>query len=64
MDDNILITSPHFHTSKLEFAKSKKRDKDKYDWCELNNLLYVGLPYDESDEQWKHRIQNVFRTPD
>ena len=46
-----------FHTSAQDFANQKKRDLRKRDWCEYNNITYVELPYNESKEQWKLRIQ-------
>ena len=46
-----------FHTSAQDFANQKKRDLRKRDWCEYNNITCVELPYNESKEQWKLRIQ-------
>ena len=46
-----------FHTSIQDFANQKKRDGLLVEWCELNNLNYVELPFNESVEQWKLRIQ-------
>lgn len=47
-----------FHSSARDFLEQKKRDADKKDWCELNNITYVELPYSESVEEWKIRIQH------
>jgi hypothetical protein len=47
--------SSFFHKSKYDFFKSKKRDKDKIAWCELNNIDIVILPYNER-EKWKQMI--------
>lgn len=47
-----------FHVDRMGFAKHKKRDKEKKEWCELNNLKYIELPYDLSVEEWKDRILN------
>jgi len=47
--------SSFFHKSKYDFFKSKKRDKDKIAWCELNNIEIVVLPYNERDK-WKQMI--------
>lgn len=50
--------SPFFHRSKADFFKSKKRDKDKIEWCQLNNIDILILPYDEK-EQWKKMITQI-----
>jgi hypothetical protein len=48
---------PYFHGDILGFWSSKKRDRNKRKWAELNNLLLVELPYNESIEQWTDRIR-------
>lgn len=45
-----------FYKSKLDFLKAKKRDADKKEWCELNGIILIELPYNESNEQWTARI--------
>ena len=47
--------SSFFHKSKYDFFKSKKRDKDKIEWCKLNDIDIVVLPYNER-EKWKQMI--------
>lgn len=47
-----------FHSSKLDFIQAKANDIRKQNWCKLNNIEYIELPSGETDEQWKHRIQN------
>lgn len=47
-----------FHKTNLEFIQARSRDQRKRDWCELNNFTYIELPSGETDEQWKHRINN------
>ena len=47
--------SSFFHKSKYDFFKSKKRDKDKIEWCKLNNIDVIVLPYNER-EKWKQMI--------
>jgi hypothetical protein len=37
---------------------SRKRDKDKREWCELNEITLVELPYDE-EEKWKSLIASA-----
>lgn len=48
-----------YHSTILGFLKAKKRDSDKQEWCEINNIKYIPLPFDETDEQWKERILNA-----
>jgi hypothetical protein len=47
---------PHFHGDRVGFLKSKTRDKKKAEWCALNNIRLISLPYNETDGQWKQRI--------
>ena len=46
-----------FHNTALGFIKHKKRDLDKKEWCELNGIVYIELPFDDMDS-WKSRINN------
>jgi len=48
-----------YHQNLMGFLKSKKRDSDKKEWCELNGIKYIELPYDEDENQWKERIINA-----
>lgn len=48
---------PHFHQNNpLNFLAAKRRDQQKQEWCELNNLRLVELPYTEDDDGWKSRL--------
>ena len=47
--------SQHFHKTKASFMKSRKRDKKKIEWCELNDFTIIILPYNK-EEQWKNLI--------
>jgi len=47
----------HYHNSQLGFVKHKKRDKDKIEWCDINNIKYIELPFNEDDKQWEQRIK-------
>lgn len=49
---------PFYHRSKLDFLKQKKRDKDKQEWCDTNNLTYIELPYNKQSE-WIETINNA-----
>jgi hypothetical protein len=46
---------PFFHNTEMDFWKQKKKDGHKKNWCELNTIIYVELPYNDSDN-WKRRI--------
>jgi len=48
--------TPFYHTNLMGFAKHKKRDQDKQEWCHQNNIIYIELPYNESIEEWKTRL--------
>jgi len=41
----------HYHTNKLAFLKAQKRDKDKKEWCEINGIKYIELPYN-LEKEW------------
>jgi hypothetical protein len=49
--------SPHFHSNKLAFLKAQRRDKDKLEWCKINGISHIELPYNKQDE-WEYRILN------
>lgn len=46
-----------FHNSILGFIKHKKRDESKKEWCNLNNIKYIELPFDEIDT-WENKIKS------
>lgn len=48
--------SSFFHKTKASFYKSRKRDGQKIEWCELNSIKIVILPYDKED-QWKQLLK-------
>ncbi|NBQ16708.1 hypothetical protein EBU24_00130 [bacterium] len=48
---------PFFHNTMLNFYHSKKNDKNKIEWCEKNNIYLVELPFNESEQQWRKRIE-------
>ena len=45
-----------FHKNKLEFARAKVRDRVKSEWCELNSIKLIELPYNESESEWRTRF--------
>lgn len=48
--------TPHYHTNRLAFLKSQKRDRDKKLWCEINGITYIELPYNQTDKEWETGI--------
>lgn len=48
---------PFYHGDHLSFVKSLKRDREKQEWCEINNIQYRVLPYDNT-ESWLEIIKN------
>lgn len=49
---------PHFHINLLGFFGSKKRDANKRQWCEINNICLIELPHFEETHEWRRRIIN------
>jgi hypothetical protein len=47
-----------YHNNMLNFLKAKKRDIEKAEWCEINSIKYIALPYNETLEQWEDRIKH------
>lgn len=49
---------PFYHTNILNFLKSQKRDREKKEWCLINNIKYIELPFDEKESEWTERISD------
>jgi hypothetical protein len=47
-----------FHNNKLEFFRAKKLDQLKKQWCEINNITLIELPFNETDDEWIKRIRS------
>lgn len=47
-----------FYSSKLEFLKAQKRDRDKKEWCEINDIQYIELPFNKKEE-WSDLIRGI-----
>ncbi|GEM_PF-652214 len=47
---------PHYHKTKMGFYKAKARDRDKIDWCSINDIEIITLNHSDSDDDWKRRI--------
>lgn len=46
-----------FHGNKMSFLEAKQRDLKKIEWCNMNNIGVVELPYNETIEQWREKIE-------
>lgn len=47
-----------FHKDMIDFINAKRRDADKIEWCEMNDIKIAILPFDEK-QKWKNLIQQV-----
>jgi hypothetical protein len=48
---------PHYHANKLAFLKAQKRDKSKKEWCVINGINYIELPFDD-EPGWRKIIND------
>lgn len=44
----------HFHKNKMGYLRSKQRDLNKKEWCELNNITLVRL---YKDDDWTNKLR-------
>lgn len=49
----------HFHGSLDGFVKSKRRDNDKKEWCELNNISLAVIDTRLKEDEWRKEIERV-----
>ena len=49
--------TPFFHKSKAGFLKAKARDRNKAEWCDINDINLIVLRFDESEEYWREKIE-------
>jgi len=45
-----------FHKTTAGFKLAQKRDKLKQEWCDINNVVYIELPFDKTKE-WSSIIK-------
>lgn len=48
--------SLHYHQTRANFLLHKQRDAHKAEWCEINGINLVILPYNEDENEWKRRL--------
>lgn len=49
---------PHFHKDKWNWYASKKRDMNKAEWCQLNNISLLVLRDDQTDG-WREQASSI-----
>jgi hypothetical protein len=47
-----------YHHNMLGFLKAKKRDEEKTEWCYLNGIKQIILPFDEDVSHWQERLNH------
>jgi len=48
-----------YHNNMLAFLKSQKRDREKEEWCDINDIKYIVLPHYENESQWEEKLNNA-----
>ncbi len=47
-----------FHyRDKLAFFKAKARDRNKSEWCKINEIRLVEFNYNEDTDEWRRKIK-------
>lgn len=69
--DRLLVVEVHgeqhytyndfYHKNKREFYKAKARDRDKIEWCQINNIDIAVLDSRENKDDWRKSILNAIR---
>lgn len=47
---------PFYHRDMVSFVRAKKRDLEKQEWCEQNEIRYVTFAFDGTDEDWRKNL--------
>lgn len=47
---------PFFHGTTMSFIKSKKKDNDKKEWCNINGIKLIEFNFNESIDEWKNKL--------
>ena len=42
---------PHFHKFKHEFTHAKMKDNQKIEWCKINDIQIIIVPYTENNQE-------------
>lgn len=46
-----------FFGSKLAFFRAQARDRDKKEWCRINDIKIVEFNHDEDIDDWRKKIE-------
>ena len=46
-----------YHKKKINFYKAQARDRDKLEWCCLNDIRIVVLKYSDDLKEWERQIK-------
>jgi hypothetical protein len=47
-----------YHHTMMDFFRSQKRDNEKKEWCDINGISHITLPYNEDITEWRQKISN------
>lgn len=47
----------HFHKNKMAYILQLKRDRQKQEWCSLNNIQLTVLKYNEAEDEWTRKLK-------
>jgi hypothetical protein len=45
-------------SGKINFYKGQQRDRNKKEWCAINNITFLELSYKEDESVWRSKICN------
>ncbi len=48
-----------YHNNMMSFLKAQRRDREKQEWCELNDIKLIVLPHFENQDQWMEKLNNA-----
>lgn len=46
-----------YHKKKINFYKAQARDRDKLEWCCVNDIRIVVLKYSDNLEEWERQVK-------
>lgn len=49
---------PYFHKTKAGWLFSQMRDRQKEQWCDLNDLELIVFRFDSSEDCWRGQIEH------
>lgn len=49
---------PFFHKNRMGFIKSQARDRQKAEWCKINDIKIVILKDSETEDEWRKKIES------